>query len=527
MSSEPQKSILVIDDDQTIRKLISFNLGKIGYNIQEARSAVEGFNHLNTSKIDLVLCDVKMDDMDGFAFCKQVRSHQNYRALPFIFVTGQDSLEDKNKALEAGGDDFISKPFNVDELIIKVKSLVRRSEIYRTYGVKQNLQKNFSSEAATILLVDDDISVAKLYQFNLKKADFNCQIASNVEDGFKLAKELHPDLIISDVIMPDIGGFEFRKMILNDQELNSIPFIFLTSKEDEKDILDGYELGVNDYMIKNTGPNILTAKVRALIKSSRNEKERLVSELNDAADSLKVKVIPDSKPSFGEYYIDFWHQSFKGIPGGDFIDFLQLDKDNLAVILGDVMGKKWGAWYFAFAYAGYIRSAVRLALKSAEDYSPSRILQYVNRSVYEDSKISEVFATLSIVIINSTGILKYSGAGDLPIFIKRNSEDRVVELGSKGLLLGFAMDGEYEDNIIKLKENDFVYLLTDGMIESRNKNGEQFGKSNFETLIQNIGPEDDSLARIRDKIKNFTDNNYEDDVSIISIKKIREELTLK
>lgn len=519
-SEDSQKSILVIDDDQTIRKLIGFNLKKIGYKTHEAKSAVEGFNQLNNSKIDLVLCDVRMDDMDGFAFCKQVRSHQNYRALPFIFVTSQDSLEDRNRAMDAGGDDFITKPFNVDELIIKVKSLIRRTEIYRTYGVKQNLQKNFSSTAATILLVDDDISIAKLYQFNLKKAGFNCEIANNVDDGFRLAKELHPDLVISDVVMPKIGGFDFRKMFLNDQELNSIPFIFLTSKEEEKDILEGYDLGVNDYILKNSGPNILTAKVKALIKHSQDEKQRLVSELNDAADSLRVKVIPDNKPSFGEYNIDFWHQSFKGIPGGDFIDFLQLDKDNLAVILGDVMGKKWGAWYFAFAYAGYIRSAVRLALKSTEEYSPSKILQYVNRSVYEDSKISEVFTTLSIVIINNNGILKYSGAGDLPIFIKKTSEEQVIKLSSKGLLLGFAIDGEYEDSIIKLKENDIIYLLTDGIIESRGEGGEQFGKQRFENLIKTVGTENDPLSQIKNEIKNFTDNKYEDDISIITVKRL-------
>jgi phosphoserine phosphatase RsbU/P len=520
MGSDLQKSILVIDDDQTVRKLIGFNLNKIGYDIHEAQSAVEGFNHLNNSKIDLVLCDVKMDNMDGFTFCKQVRSHQNYRALPFIFVTGQDSLEDRNKALEAGGDDLITKPFNVEELIIKIKSLIRRTEIYKTYGIKQNLQKNFSSDTAVILLVDDDISIAKLYQFNLKKAGFHCEIASDVDDGFRLAKELHPDLIISDVVMPDVGGFDFRKMILNDQELNSIPFIFLTSKEEEKDILDGYELGVSDYIIKNNGPNILTAKVKSVIKNSRNEKERIVTELNNAADSLRVKVIPDNRPSFGEYNIDFWHQSFKGIPGGDFIDFLQLDKDHLAVILGDVMGKKWGAWYFAFAYAGYVRSAVRLALKSTEDYSPSKILQYVNKSVYEDSKISEVFSTLSIVIINNNGILKYSGAGDLPIFIRKDSEKQVVRLGSKGLLLGFALDGEYEDSIFKLRKNDCVYLLTDGIIESRNEKGEQFGNANFEKLIQTMDAESNSIAAIQNEIKNFTNNNYEDDVSIIAIKKL-------
>lgn len=520
MGANDQKSILVIDDDKTVRKLLSFNLAKNGYRTYEAESAFEGFDYLDKNGIDLVLCDVKMNDMDGFAFCKQVRSNQNYKTLPFIFVTANNSLEDKNQALEVGGDDFISKPFNVDELVIKVKSLIRRTEIYKTYVVKKSFHEDFSSKKSKVLIIDDDISVAKLYQFSLKKSGIDCEVALSAEEGFKLAKDINPDLIISDVVMPEVSGFDFRKMILNDQELNSTPFIFLTSKEEEKDILEGYELGVSDYVTKTNGPNVLAAKVKSIIKQSKNEKEKLLSELNNAADSLRVKVIPDSNPFFDGYEINFWHQSYQGIPGGDFIDFLQLDKNNLAVILGDVMGKKWGAWYFAIAYAGYIRSAVRLALKSAEEYSPSKILQNVNRSVYEDSKISEVFTTLSIIIINSdNGILKYSGAGDLPIFVKRNEENEVIKFKSEGLLLGFALDGEYSDNILKMKSNDLVYMITDGIVESRSKEGIPFGEQNFEKIIRGKKSEKNETENVVSHIKTFTADSFEDDVSIITIKR--------
>ncbi len=519
MGANDQKSILVIDDDKTVRRLLSFNLGKNGYKTYEAESAFEGFNYLNQNRIDLVLCDVKMNDMDGFSFCKQVRNNQNHKTLPFIFVTANNSIEYRNQALEVGGDDFISKPFNVEELVIKVKSLVRRTEIYKAYVTKQNFQ-NFSSKTPKVLIIDDDISIAKIYQFSLKKSGIDCEFALNAEQGFKLAKEIRPDLIISDIVMPDISGFDFRKMLLNDQELNSTPFIFLTSKEEEKDILEGYELGVNDYVVKTNGPNVLTAKVKSIIKNYRNEKQKLVSELNNAADSMRVKVIPDTNPLFEGYQINFRHQSFQDIPGGDFIDFIQLDKSNLAVILGDVMGKKWGAWYFAIAYAGYIRSAVRLALKSAEEYSPSKILQNVNQSVYEDSKISEVFTTLSIVIINNdNGILKYSGAGDLPIFVKRNEENKVTKLKSEGLLLGFALDGEYNDKILKLKTKDLIYMLTDGIVESRNKEGVAFGETNFEKLINEIGTEKVEADQVMSHIKTFTSDFFDDDVSIITIKR--------
>ena len=78
---------------------------------------------------------------------------------------------------------------------------------------------------------------------------------------------------------------------------------------------------------------------------------------------------------------------FEGIPGGDFVDYFNIDDEHLAIILGDVMGKKWGAWYFAFAYAGYVRTALRGVLQSSQKHSPSVILSEVNKSVYKDAKV--------------------------------------------------------------------------------------------------------------------------------------------
>lgn len=98
-----KKVILIIDDDITIRKLISHHLRVNDYDILEAPGAREGFRFLEEDTVDLVLCDVTMEEMDGYTFCNKVRENENYRALPFIFVTAKTSQEDKNKALEAGG----------------------------------------------------------------------------------------------------------------------------------------------------------------------------------------------------------------------------------------------------------------------------------------------------------------------------------------------------------------------------------------------------------------------------------------
>jgi sigma-B regulation protein RsbU (phosphoserine phosphatase) len=519
MINNEKKSILIIDDDIIIRKLLNHQLKHNDYNVYEASGPSQAFDLLNNNKIDLVLCDVTMDEMDGFDFCKKVRENENFRALPFVFVTAKTSMKDKSKALEVGGDDIITKPFDVNELILKVQALIRRTEIYKVYGVKKNLEQSFSQQIAKILLVDDDQSLAKLFQYNLSKAGFECEIATNAENGLKLAKSIQPDIIISDIMMPNIDGFQFRRMILSDSNLRSVPFVFLTSRGEEKDILDGYDLGIAEYVLKTAGPRVVVAKVSAIIKSLGKERQKIVTELHQAADSLRVKVVPDNSPEFLGFDIRHWHIPFHGIPGGDFIDYFLLDDDNIAVVLGDVMGKKWGAWYFAFAYAGYVRSALRVALQTINEFSPSLILQQVNKSVYQDAKVSEVFTTLSIITINKkTKIAKYAGAGDLPMIFRNFSSGTTDAIKSKGLLLGFAEHGNYEDITLKMNQNDSIILVTDGIIESRNSSGVQFGLDRLKDVIANIEPGNDFIEVIKKVFTDFTKEKFEDDVSLIVIK---------
>ncbi len=520
---EEHKSILIIDDDITVRKLIDHHLKKNGFKTLLADGSVQGFKHLQENNIDLVLCDVTMQGMDGFTFCKKVRTNEKLKTLPFVFVTAKSSIEDKSTALEAGGDDIITKPFDINELILKVRALIRKADIYKEYGggTKQNVEESFQKTKTKILLVDDDETLSRLFQYNLNKDGFECFIAANAKAGFEQAKSIQPDIIISDIMMPDTDGFEFRKLLLQDNNLKEIPFVFLTAKSEESDILEGYELGITDYVVKTAGPKVVVAKVRAIINSLGSERQKAVNELYQAADSMRVKVVPDESPKFKGFEINQWHKPFQGIPGGDFIDYFNLDEDNLAIILGDVMGKKWGAWYFAFAYAGYVRSAVRVVLQTDKDLTPGSILQHVNKSVYQDAKISEVFATLSILVLNKKKkTVKYTGAGDLPLIYRVASNGAVKKIKSNGLLLGFASNGNYEDISVNMEPYDCIFLVTDGIIESRNADGEQFGTKKLNEVIKSLQIDDDPLEVIKKEFIKFTANKFEDDISLITIKSV-------
>jgi sigma-B regulation protein RsbU (phosphoserine phosphatase) len=193
-----------------------------------------------------------------------------------------------------------------------------------------------------------------------------------------------------------------------------------------------------------------------------------------------------------------------------------VDEQNLIVILGDVMGKRWGAWYFAVAYAGYVRSAVRFAIQNGEDFNPSAILRKVNESVYNDERISDVFITLSIALLNNIeNTVKYSGAGDLPLILKGKN---VTAISSEGLLLGFDENASYEDFELKLSAGNRIFLTTDGIPDSRNPKGESFGLERLKETIKAIPDDADGIEFVKDKFQEFTQGNTDDDISLIEIK---------
>ncbi|MBT8379494.1 MAG: response regulator [Ignavibacteria bacterium] len=520
MFTDDKKTILVIDDDITIRKLISHHLNLNNYKVLQAQNTYEGFDFLDKGPVDLVLCDVNLGEMDGFTFCQKVRENPDYRSVPFVFVTAKNTLKDKTKALEVGGDDFITKPFDVQELIIKVKSLIRRFEIHKLYGTKSGFDGTFEDDYKNIkiLLIDDDVTISQLFEYNLNKAGFDCKAALSADEGLVLVKSFMPDIIISDIMMPKTDGFQFRKIILEDSNLSSIPFIFLTAKGNEQDILEGYNLDIADYIVKTSGPKVVVAKVKAIVKSLNKTRNKVVSELHHAADSIRAKVVPTQEPDFSNFKIEHWHVPYAGVPGGDFIDFIPLDENNIAIILGDVMGKKWGAWYFAFAYAGYVRSAVRTVLESGDATTPAAILRKVNHSIYQDSKISEVFTTLSVIVLdNKNMVLKYSGAGDLPVIYKKAGKNNSIKILSEGMLLGFSNDSDYENSEVKMNPGDCAVLISDGIIETTNEKKEQFGSARLLNLLNSTNGKDSIIEKIKGTVSEFSNGNFEDDISLITI----------
>ena len=136
---EFKKTILIVDDEKMILNLLAHNLEKEGYNVIEATDGLEAINIAQEKKIDLILLDVMLPKLDGLSVCKRVKNMLN---IPILMVTAKDDELDKILGLELGADDYITKPFNIRELLARIKANLRKYDIVSNLEKEQKNEKN-------------------------------------------------------------------------------------------------------------------------------------------------------------------------------------------------------------------------------------------------------------------------------------------------------------------------------------------------------------------------------------------------
>jgi sigma-B regulation protein RsbU (phosphoserine phosphatase) len=333
-----------------------------------------------------------------------------------------------------------------------------------------------------ILLVDDNPLVLEMVGRALGKEGFDCMKAESAGPALELLKLGRPDVILSDYHMPGINGFEFRQQLM-ETDFKDIPFMFLTSEVDSEVMLEGINLEAVDYILKNTPVQVVVSKINNFLSTVREQHERALKELSKAAMALNLHSVPKVLPKIAGFEADFWHKPFQNYPGGDFIDFIKIDERYTFIVLGDVMGKKWGAWYFSFGFLSYIRAAVRICIAEG-NFSTKSILQKINSVVYHDPVVNDVLSSLSLILIDADeAAIKYSGAGDLPLLYYRAAQGQVSQVRSSGMLLGLMPDGDFDEIELKLRNGDQLLILTDGMIDAETPDGKKTDYNSFADAV--------------------------------------------
>jgi len=125
--AEVQKRILIVDDDEEIRELLEFDIASSGYFVDSAKDGLEGLNKALNNAYDLILLDVMMPKMNGFDVCKNIR--QAKLSVPVLMLTAKGTIDDKTVGFDCGADDYLVKPFDIQEVLLRIRVLLRRNSV--------------------------------------------------------------------------------------------------------------------------------------------------------------------------------------------------------------------------------------------------------------------------------------------------------------------------------------------------------------------------------------------------------------
>ena len=137
--SEIKKRILIVDDDDEIRDLLEFDVSQSGYFVDTARDGMEGLNKALNNAYDLILLDVMMPKMNGFDVCKNIR--QAKLAIPILMLTAKGTIDDKTEGFDCGADDYLVKPFDIQEVLLRIRVLLRRNQVEETNNLSNEILK--------------------------------------------------------------------------------------------------------------------------------------------------------------------------------------------------------------------------------------------------------------------------------------------------------------------------------------------------------------------------------------------------
>jgi DNA-binding NarL/FixJ family response regulator len=146
------KKILVVDDDSILRKVLRNYLEQQGYQVQDASSGNEGLTAFELYSPDLIVSDVAMPEVDGFEFCRRLRSQPSGQLVPFIFLSARDDLEDKIQGHSMGADDYLTKPFEMKELLAKIEALLERTR--RIHSEIVRLLQQITNQSPNIVNIE-------------------------------------------------------------------------------------------------------------------------------------------------------------------------------------------------------------------------------------------------------------------------------------------------------------------------------------------------------------------------------------
>ncbi|MBL3284901.1 PleD family two-component system response regulator [Rickettsiales endosymbiont of Paramecium tredecaurelia] len=264
-------SILIVDDIETNIKLLEIKLADQYYTIHTALSGATAIQILDQNKIDVVLLDVMMPEMNGFEVCYKIRSNPKTATIPIIMITALSDIKSKVKGLEAGADDFLTKPINDLALFTRIKSLIRIKVLMDELNIRNDVMTDLELDYAhfnlapfdgKIVVIDDDCAEARRISKILTCITSNIDTIQSIEDPNQC---INGDIFIINAQLDDCDPLKLITHI-KDKINNKAIFILSSHDPDSSVLIKGLEIGIHDYFIRPVDESELLARLRTQLK---------------------------------------------------------------------------------------------------------------------------------------------------------------------------------------------------------------------------------------------------------------------
>jgi DNA-binding response OmpR family regulator len=311
--------LLVVDDEAVNRELLDAILTDEGYEVIPASDGPSALAEVGKCPPDLILLDLLMPGMTGLEVCQRLKQGPATAGIPVIVVTAIGQTAMKEALLTSGADDFVTKPFQPDDLRARVYAMLKvrqiRQELDRTLAYLHELElarrghrigdarqaslaigpdRTAGPTRIPILLVDDDVMIREFYSDLLTEHGFHVFATSTGSEGLALAASQRVETMILDIVMPEMSGLEVLAMLRSQDP--DLPVIMLTGHATSQNAIAALKLGAFDFIVKGQDPALILMTVHRAVRHRRSmlQQRTEVARLQAQVTGLKTGIAPST-----------------------------------------------------------------------------------------------------------------------------------------------------------------------------------------------------------------------------------------
>jgi sigma-B regulation protein RsbU (phosphoserine phosphatase) len=384
----------------------------------------------------------------------------------------------------------------------------------------------------TILIVDDEPLNIDYLEQELEGSEYQVSSASNGQQALERVRAEAPDLILLDIMMPVMDGFEALGRLKADAASRDIPVIVISAASDLPNMVRGIQLGAEDYLPKPFEPTLLRARIASSLEKKRlRDLEQLylkgLERELDIAREIQQGFLPAELPQVEGWELAAHFEAAREV-AGDFYDAFTLPDERLVFFVGDVCGKGVGAALFMTLFRSLLRAPFTTDLlaagRGAQGLSSAAHLQhavsFTSNYVADTHTEASMFATVFLGVLEPReGTLTYINCGnEAALLLSRGS---LSTLGPTGPVVGIIPGARFDVAQVTLHKDDLLLAFTDGVPDATDANQVLFGKDRLSKLVQAGGASPAALlGSIEAEIGRFVGAAPQfDDITLLAVKR--------